>query len=132
MTDALTNYGTLLKKATTVIGEVVVLDPPELLNEAVEATNHSSGGYREYIPSQLKELSEFTATVNFVTASGIMNDVVAGTKATYSIEFPDDGTTTWTFDAYVTGFKPESADASSPEALKATVTFRPTGTVTIA
>jgi hypothetical protein len=129
---AVSNYGTLLKKATVTIGEITVLDPPELSNAAVEVTNHSSGGWREFIPGGLKALSPFTAEVNFtnaVTVSGMMSDTVAGTVAAYSIVFPE--STTWAFNAFPTSFKPGSADAQSPDALSATVTFQPTSTGTI-
>lgn len=132
-TVAVTNYGTLLKKATTVLGEVVSINPPKLTNATVEATNHSSGGWREFVSSMLRELEEFTAVVNFTPAvmvSGIVIDLQAGTKASYSITFPD--TSVWTSDCYVTGFAPETADAQNPDALKAEVTFRPTGTPTFA
>lgn len=131
MSDDRTNYGALLKKSTTVIGEVVSLDFPELTNEALESTNHSSGGYKSYISGKLIELTEFSATVNFTSISGIMTDLVAGTEGSYGIYFPDVDTTTFTFGAYVVGFKPETADATKPDVLKATVRFRPTGTVTI-
>lgn len=129
-----TNYGTYLKKAATVLGEIVNIDPPELINEAVESTNHSSGGYREFISGGLRELTEFTCTVNFigVTVSGIMTDVVAGTKASYSIEFTDDATTKWTFDAIPTSFKPSAMDAQSPDVLQAEITLRPSGIIVIA
>ena len=135
-TLAESNYGTLLKigdggtpETFAVIGEVVTLDPPELVNEAVEASNHSSGGWREFISSGLKELTEFTATINFVDAdmSALYNLAVAGTVKNYRIEFPDDGSTTWTFAALVTNVKPLAADAGSPEALQAEIKFRPTG-----
>ena len=54
-----TNYGTLLKKASSSIGELVSIDPPEYSNPAVESTNHSSGGVRTYVSSKLREMSEF-------------------------------------------------------------------------
>ena len=132
-TEAVTNYGTLLKKDTTVLGEVVSIEPPELMNEAVEATNHSSGGWREFISGGLNELGEFTATVNFtsgVTISGFEADVIAGTVDSYSLTFPN--TAVWSFDALPTSFKPDTADAQTPDALTATITLRPTGATTLA
>ena len=132
-TAATTNYGTLLKKATVVQGEVTNIQPPSLSNPSVEATNHSSSGWREFISGGLKELSEFTADVNFtsgVTVSGFLTDVNAGTAASYSLTFPN--TAVWTFNAIPTSFQPASADAASPDALKATVTLRPTGATTLA
>jgi predicted secreted protein len=136
MTSAKSNYGTLLKvgdgqevETFASIGEVVNIDPPELINEAVEATNHGSGGWKEFVSGGLKELTEFTTTVNFVDAAvtALYNDLVAGTEKNYQIVFPDDGSTTWTFAALVVGIKPMSVDAASPEALQAEIKFRPTG-----
>jgi len=135
-TAANSNYGTLLKigdggapETFAVVGEIVNIDPPELVNEAVEATNHSSGGWREFVSSGLKELTEFTATINFVDAkvSALYNLLVAGTVKNYMIEFPDDGSTTWTFAALVVSVKPLGADAGSPETLQMEVKFQPTG-----
>lgn len=136
-TLAESNYGTLLKigdggtptEVFTVIGEVVSIDPPELVNEAIESTNHSSGGWKEFISGGLKELTEFTATINFVDVdiTALYNLAVAGTPKNYQIVFPDNGNTTWTFAALVVSVKPLSADAQSPEALQAEVKFQPTG-----
>lgn len=135
-TAAKTNYGTVLKvgdggspETFSVIGEIVSMDPPELVHEAVEVTNQSSGGWREFVPGGLKELSEFTVTVNFTedTITSLYTDVVSGTQRNYQIAFPDDGATTWAFAALVVSVKPLSVDAASPEALQAEVKFRPTG-----
>lgn len=132
-TVANTNYGTLLKKGSTVLGEITVLQAPEFMNETVEATSHASGGWKEYISGGLKGVGEVNFTCNMTnvaTVSGMMTDLSAGTKASYNITFPN--TTVWTFDAFVVKFQPQSADAQSPEALKADVSLQPTGTMTIA
>jgi len=127
------DYGTLLKKEVgavyTVVGEVVSIDPPEFLSEAVESTNHSSNGYREFIAGGLAEVSEFKATVNFskTVISGFYNDIKLGTLGNYSIEFPDTDNTTWKFSAIVTSLKPNAMDAQNPETLQAEVGFQPSG-----
>lgn len=132
MSDARSNYGVRLKVGspyTTDVGEVVSLDIPEIVAEALEATSHSSGGWKESVSGNLKELVEFTATINFTSAyiATIYADLAAGTVKSYQVQFPDDGLTKWTFDAIVTGLKPLSADAGSPEVLQAEVKFQPTG-----
>lgn len=125
-----TNYGITLMKGAASIGSIVSLDPPELINEAVESTNHGSGGYKTFLSSELIELSEFSATIlmDNVDSALLITDLEAGTAATYTMTFPSGES--FGFDALVTKFKPESADATKPEAAKATVTFRPTGTIT--
>jgi hypothetical protein len=130
MANEFTNYGTLIASGSVVIGEVTNIEPPEVQNPGVEATNHSSGGWREFIPSGLKELTEFSVTVNYiVSGSALLAKVTAGTVSSYTITFPS--TAAWTFNALITGFKPEAADAKSPDVLKAVLTFRPTGVGTL-
>ncbi len=132
MTSAKSNYGIRLKVAspyTADVGEVVSIDLPEAMAEAVEATSHSSAGWREFIAGGLKELSEFSATVNFTDTyvAALYTDFGAGTVKSYQIQFPDDGATKWTFSAYVVALKPTGADAGSPEALQMEVKFQPSG-----
>lgn len=134
--SANTNYGVTLGEETstpgtyTTIGEVVSVDPPELLNPTVEATNHGSGGVRQYISSKLMELTEFKAVVNQVPANldPLVTFVEGGTKSNYQIGFVDGDKIT--FAAFITGIKPGSADAQNPEAQTAEITFRPTDTFT--
>ena len=120
-----TNYGTLLKKATTSIGELVSIDPPEYSNPAVESTNHSSGGVRQYISGKLREMSEFKCTINYDMANiaTLVTDLVAGTKAAYTITYPDNSTQR--FQAIPTAIKPLTADAMKPDIHRAEITFRP-------
>ena len=120
-----TNYGTLLKKGSSSIGELVTIDPPEYSNPAVESTNHSSGGVRQFVSSKLREMGEFKATINYVMAdiATLVTDLVAGTKASYTILYPDN--TSQRFSAIPTAIKPLTADATKPETLKAEITFRP-------
>lgn len=114
---------------TADVGEVLSIDMPEIIGDAVEATSHSSSGWREFVPGALAEVSEFTATINFTDTyvAALYADFAAGTKKSYQIQFPDDGATKWTFDAYITGLKPLGADAGSPETLQMEVKFQPTG-----
>lgn len=130
MTD--TNYGILLKKETTVVGEVTDMSFPEIIREDIEKTNHSSGGLKEFISSGLKEISEFTVSLNTVQAqfTAIEADVSAGTIATYHIHFPVAlGITNWVFSAFPKRIAMQGADAQSPDVLKMDVVFRPTGDI---
>lgn len=121
-----TDYGTILSDSDGAIGEVVTIDPPDYMHPTVESTNHSSGGVRKYESSGLREMGEFKATVNFVPAdiTTLTTDLVAGTKKAYTITFPN--LHRQRFSAFVTSIKPLTADALSPDALKAEITFRPT------
>lgn len=120
-----TNYGTILSDSEGAVGEVVSIDPPEMLNGAIETTNHSSGGVRKFESGGLKEAAEFKVTINAVVAdiATIVTDWKAGTKKAYTITYPN--TNRQTFSAIVTGIKMLPADATKPEAIKAEVTLRP-------
>jgi hypothetical protein len=131
-TASISNYGVILGKEDSsggtysVIGEVVSVDFPELLNPEIEATNHSSAGVREFISGGLQELSVFKAVMNYVSADAapLITVVGAGTKAKYQVLFPN--TQFINFSSLITGFKPMTSDAQSPDVLKAEITFRPT------
>src|SRR5512133_534479 len=122
---AQTNYGTILSDSDGAIGEVVSIDPPEFMNPAIESTNHSSGGKRQFESGGLQEMAEFKATINYVVAdiAALVTDLKAGTKKPYTITYPN--THKQTFVAFPTSIKPLTADATKPETLKAEITFRP-------
>ncbi len=128
--SASTNYGVTLGRGDssggyTSIGEVVSIDPPEYMNTEVEATNHASGGVRQFISGGLKEMGAFKATVNVLPAdlTTLVSDLEGGTLKTYQVGYPDGGKQS--FSAIVTSIKPLAADAQKPDVLKAEVTFRP-------
>jgi hypothetical protein len=131
MTSSVTNYGTLLKKGAATLAEVVSIDAPEYTQPEVEATNHSSAGVREFVSSMLREMTPFKATMNQLDGglATLIADMVAGTVAAYSITFPN--TDIQGFNALVTSVKPLGADAQKPDVLKAEVTFRPTGALSL-
>lgn len=122
---AITNYGTLLKKASTSIGNLVSIDPPEYMNPAVESTNHSSAGVRQFVSGGLREMAEFKCVINYEIANiaTLVTDLIAGTKASYTILYPDNSSQR--FQAIPTSIKPLPADATKPDVHKAEITFRP-------
>ena len=127
------NYGIQLLASSTSIGTIVSVDPPEVVQEAIETTNHGGGGFKEFISSGLKELKDFTATVSLdTTGVGLVDDLLEGTETAYTMVFPDADATTITFSALITSAKPSSADAASPEQLTLEITFQPTGSFTFA
>jgi hypothetical protein len=138
-----TNYGILLKmgdgsspEVFTTIGELSSIEPPALTHVVEEATTHDSSGWRTYIGTGLRELEEFTCMVNLDWSddthdweSGLASLVLSGASNNFQLVFPD--TRTWTFGAIVVSIAPEEADATSPEVLKAEITFQPTGATTM-
>jgi hypothetical protein len=132
MTSAVTNYGTLLKRSGSTLAEVVSIDAPDYQVPAVQATNHSSGGVREFVSSLLAEMVPFKAVLNVPDGglATLISDMVAGTVVAYTITFPN--TDVQSFSTLVTGIKPLPADAQNPGVHKSEVSFRPTGTLGLA
>lgn len=127
------NYGVILKKGGTSIGQLTNLDLPKVSTESVEITNHAGGGVREYIPSGLLNFENFTATIlaSESAYSTVKTDIDAGTFATYTIDFTTgSGITDWSFSCYPVSIELSSADATSPDKLEMIVEFAISGDVT--
>lgn len=128
-----TNFGVLLKKGATSIGELTNLDFPKISTGAVESTNHSSAGVREYIPDGLLEVEKFSATINATLAAyqSVKADIDAKTFATYNIDYTTaSGITDWSFSCTPLSIEISPADAQSPDVLSMVIEFRPSGDVT--
>lgn len=120
------NYGVGLKKGTTSIGEIVKISVPEVSTEKKESTSHASSGKREFIPSGLLELSDFTVTINAISANlvTLYTDMKAKTVAAYTIDYTTgSGLADWTFNAFPLSIKISEMDAQSPDVLRAEIKF---------
>jgi predicted secreted protein len=101
--------GTTLKKGTVAIATLTSIDGVSVSADTIETTAlDNEGGYRTFVTS-LKDAGEVSLSghFDFDTHSPLLDDFEARTVDTYTIEFPDTGTTTgttWTFAAVVTGF----------------------------
>ena len=154
MSQAISDYGTLLKRENdpvgtgtySVLAEILKIEPPELSNPMVEVTHHSSGGYKEKIPGTVKEVGEVKVTVNWLAtgtasttayATLFQNDLVSSTARDYQIDFPVSPTTptgtyspsTWQFEAYVSKVKPAAIDSQKQQSLQCEITLSPTGSL---
>lgn len=133
---AVKSYGTILKKGSTSVGEIISVGVPEIIQEAVETTNHSSNGWKTFIPSGLKELGEFELTL--IAGSTVFNtiyaDMTGETVAEYTVDYPTGSTnlTDWSFMAFPTSVKIEDMDATKPEAMTFKVKFQSSGSLTVA
>jgi hypothetical protein len=128
-----TNYGVLLKKASTSVGLVTNLDFPKILMGEVQSTNHSGSGVREYIPDGVLYVDKFSSTI-IATLAGyntIKSDIDAKTFATYTLDFVlATGITDWSFSATPLSIKLGTADAQSPNLFDMVVEWLPSGDVT--
>ncbi len=101
--------GTTLKKGTNVIANLTSIDGLSLSADTIESTNLSTvDSYRTFVMG-LKDAGEISISgyFDYTSHNTLLSDFEAGTSATYTIEFPDKGTTTgttWTFSAVVTAF----------------------------
>jgi len=141
MMTGTSDYGVLFQRSASIsgtyadFGRYVDVGFPELSMDEVDGTNHGSGGVQQFLMSRLLKMSDFD--VVFIMDSSMLttayNDLSAGSSAWYRVTYP--GTTSskapWQFESFVKAVKADkSADATKPEMLKASVTFRPTGGVT--
>lgn len=109
------------------VAEVVSIQLPALMREAVEATHlQSPGQTKEYIPG-MKDLGEITLTLNWVPS--VNNAMVAAFEdetGKYQITAPDG----WRFQC--AGFFTEyGLPQLTNEKMEATATIRPTGPMTL-
>ena len=143
MTDGMAAFGTLIKigdgeasETFTTIAEVTNIGGPGLKLDTEEVTHHgSTGGYKEHVATLL-EAGEISLDLNFIPTnatqsqtSGLIADMVARTLRNFQLVFPDSGSTTWTFAAYVTSFQPAAPVGGK---LAASVTLKPSGQPTLA
>lgn len=135
-------FGTLLQigdgggtESFTTIADVKDISGPGFTLDTKETTTHSSsGGWREFAPG-LKDGGEVTMDINFQPtnathsySTGLVKDFNNRTLRNFRIVFPDAGTTTWTFAAYVTNFEP---NAPVDDFLGASVTLKISGAPTL-
>jgi hypothetical protein len=113
----------------TAIAGLISLEPPEIMQEKVEVTNHGSLGKKQFIYGGLVEFGEFKCKISYFDASTLRTACVSGIVHNYQIGFPGDGS--WEFSALVTSFKPTGMDAQKPEQFTAEVAFQPSGEMTI-
>jgi predicted secreted protein len=136
-------YGTLLKlgdgaspEVFTTIAEVVDIGGPALELDMIETTSHdSTAGWEEFVGGILRS-GEVSLEINYDPAgathdasTGLIADMVARTLRNFELVFPDAGSTTWGFSAYVQKFEPGAPVA---EKLSASVTLKVSGQPTLA
>lgn len=120
------NYGVTLTRAGSALGQVIVVDYPEVKTNKINVTNHASSGVVEYIYDGLVGLEDIS--LSLIAASGVLNTLKADMNNKVVNEYViSDEVDSWTFDALVTSIKRESADAQSPDVAKYTVVLSPTG-----
>lgn len=130
-TGSASNYGGSFGFPSGTVYPCLVLDYPELKMDAIQITNHASGGNTEYIPSGLQDVGEFSLSIlgQHGTYGTLKTAQVNKTVNVCCLTNPLDS---MVFSGMLTSVKEEAADAQSPDAVKLTITVRPTGGITIA
>lgn len=138
MSDAIGGMGIQVRRAGVAIAELKGVSGIGIEIGTWDATVHSTSDYWTKVRAGLKTLKPITLELNFLPAAathgyaagGLVNDFDNRTRATWSLVFPDSGSTTWSFDAFPSDL---SIDAPTSEGLTGSVTLQPTGeSVTLA
>ena len=128
-------FGTLLKRGSTTIAAFRSFDGPDLSLDTDDVTTHDSPGAFEEVVATILRTGEVSGDIvydpNAATqknaASGLLADMIARTAQTYSLVYPSTPAVTWTFSAFVTGFKPAAPhDGALTAAVKMKITGQPT------
>ena len=125
------NYGTLITVAG-ITGVVTSVSAPKISVGSIEKTNHSSGGWREYIADNLKGGGSFS--VSMEVSGALVADVwdVWSAAEPVAIVFTEQACPAWSFDGLLTTFDLGTADASKPNEEIVILTIQPTGEITVA
>ncbi len=123
MTDAISSFGTFLKKGDggaptetfATIAEVGDIDGPDMSLATEEVTHHGSvNGWDEFVGTILSG-GEVSFPINFLpsdathnASTGLQADMVNRTKRNFQIVYPDPGGNGYQFKALVTGVKPKA------------------------
>lgn len=129
-------FGIALKKGGVEYAQVSNISGPGLSLDTEDVTSHDSTGAWEEVVGTILRSGEITldlvwdpahATHKYA-AGGLLYDLVQRTLIALTLEFPDAATTTWSFNALVTGFEPT---APVDGALTATVKLKLSGQPTL-
>ncbi len=130
-------FGTLFKRGAVTIAQVKSISGPGLSLDTEDVTSHdSTAGWEEVVGTILRSgevtldlIYDPAAATHKYASGGLLYDLVSRTAQAFSLVFPDVAVTTWTFNAFVTGFEPS---APVDGALSASVTLKITGQPTLA
>ena len=129
-------FGIALKKGGTAYAQVTNISGPGLSLDTEDVTSHDSTAAWEEVVGTILRSGEITMDLVYdpvhathkYAVNGLIYDLVQRTAIAFTLVFPDDGATTWTFNAFVTGFEPTGSVGG---ALTATAKFKITGQPTL-
>jgi hypothetical protein len=130
------SHGTLLKigdgggtEVFTTIAKIKDIGGPAF-NRGTHDASTQTTDWGEVVPG-IKMGGQVTFDINLIPtdgthdeSTGLLKDFIDGTKRNFQLEFPDAGTTTWQFAAFVVNYEP---DAPVDGLLTASLTLEITG-----
>lgn len=121
-------FGTDLYMAGSLIAQVAAISGPGLSLDTEDVTTHDSTDAWEEVVATILRSGEVSLDLVFDPALASHTALITQKESKESEEFelwfPDDAFTAWVFDAFVTGFEPDSPHDG---ALTASVTLKITG-----
>jgi len=129
-------YGSKFLRGAVEVAGIQTISGPGLSLDTEDVTSHDSPEAWEEVVGTILRSGEVTLDLVYDPAAathknasgGLLYDLAQRTSTTYSIQFSDTATSTWSFTAFVTGFEP---DAPHDGALTASVTLKITGKPTL-
>lgn len=129
-------FGIALKKGGTAYAQAKSISGPGMSLDTEDVTSHDSTGAWEEVVGTILRSGEISMDIVYdpahathkYAAGGVIYDFVQRTAIALTLVFPDAATTTWSFNALVTGFEPQGPVDG---ALTATVKFKLTGQPTL-
>jgi hypothetical protein len=118
--------GTTVTFNSIALAEILDVTPPGMSRESVQSSHMGTVTAHTHLPTKLYDGGELTLEIAF-DPKLVMP--FADTVAACVILFPDSAASTWTFDAFVTGYEP--ADPLE-DRMTATITLKVTGVITVA
>jgi len=118
--------GTTVSIGGSAVAEILDVTPPGMSRESIATSHMGSTTAHSFLPSKLYDGGEVGLEIAFDPNWAVP---ISDDAASVVITFPDSGSSTWTFNAFVTGYEP--ADPLE-DRMTATLTLKVTGEITIA
>jgi len=131
MTDAIAGVGTVFTRDSVAIAEIRNITGPGMTRDFIDVSNLDSiGGYREFIAG-FRDGGELTFSMNFTIGGydDLLLDYESESVQSYELILPDSGTTTFSFDGFVTNLP---LNITPDDAVTVDVTIKISGQVSMA
>ena len=118
--------GTTISFESSFFAEILDIKPPSPSRESIPTSHMGTTSNHTFTPANLVDWGEMVVEMAFAPGTTIP---IASAASECVITFPDSGSTTWTFTAFMINF--EAADPLE-DRMTATATVKVTGGVTVA